>query len=132
MFDHERLFTAALQLADPIYVQRVEFDESLNGLHLYLDFCKGGRFACPECGRGNLSVHDTIEKVWRHLNFFQYKAFIHFRTPRVVCPEHGGRCSHSSRCWSRKRSIHSRLPTSAPTCRFPFARGYRKLSRPRI
>mgnify|MGYP001173888324 FL=1 len=36
-----------------------------------------------------MNVHDTIEKTWRHLNFFQYKAYIHFRTPRTNCPEDG-------------------------------------------
>ena len=27
--------------------------------------------------------------MWRHLNFFQYKAFIHADAPRVSCPRHG-------------------------------------------
>ncbi len=27
--------------------------------------------------------------MWRHLNFFQYKAFIHAGVPRVTCPAHG-------------------------------------------
>ena len=34
-------------------------------------------------------VRDTVDKVWRHLNFFQYKSFIHFRTPRTDCSEPG-------------------------------------------
>ena len=36
-------------------------------------------------------MHDTRERVWRHLNFFQYKAFIHAAMPRVTCPVHGMR-----------------------------------------
>jgi transposase len=36
-------------------------------------------------------VHDAVEKTWRHLDFFQDKAFLHARLPRVRCPEHGVR-----------------------------------------
>jgi hypothetical protein len=28
-------------------------------------------------------------KTWRHLDFFQHKALLHTRLPRVRCPEHG-------------------------------------------
>lgn len=31
-------------------------------------------------------VHDTKEKEWQHLNFFQYEAYLHARVPRVKCP----------------------------------------------
>ena len=34
-------------------------------------------------------MHDTIEKTWRHLDFFQHQAFLHARTPRITCPECG-------------------------------------------
>ena len=36
-------------------------------------------------------MHDTRERVWRHPDFFQYKAFIHAGLPRVTCPVHGVR-----------------------------------------
>jgi transposase len=36
-------------------------------------------------------VHDTVDKTWRHLDFFQHKAFLHARVPRVRCGEHGVR-----------------------------------------
>ena len=36
-------------------------------------------------------MHDVRDRVWRHLDFFQYKAFIHAGVPRVSCPEHGVR-----------------------------------------
>jgi transposase len=37
--------------------------------------------ACP--------VHDTSDKEWQHLDFFQHKAYLHARVPRIRCPEHG-------------------------------------------
>ncbi|MCL2704481.1 MAG: transposase family protein [Defluviitaleaceae bacterium] len=32
---------------------------------------------------------DTYDKTWRHLNFFQYKCFLHFPSPRINCPDCG-------------------------------------------
>lgn len=60
-------------------------------LHIAIGFAAGSRFPCPEpgCGEAACPVHDARERVWRHLNFFQYKAFIHAGVPRVTCPAHG-------------------------------------------
>jgi transposase len=79
------LFQLALGLSDPWYVERVEFDKAAKRLDLYIDFRSGGTFACPGCGGAGCKAHDTTEKVWRHLNFFQYEAYLHVRTPRVGC-----------------------------------------------
>jgi transposase len=38
-----------------------------------------------------MPVHDTADKTWRHLNFWQYKTYIHLRTPRTQCPKCGVR-----------------------------------------
>jgi transposase len=87
------LFTAALGLMPPWRVTRVEFDEAHCQLDLYLDFVRGTRFACPEkdCRQAACAVHDTADKTWRHMDFFQHKAFLHARHPRVKCPAHGVR-----------------------------------------
>jgi len=79
------LFQMALGLESPWYVDRTEFDAEGRRLDLYLDFRKGGRFQCPECGAGGCPAHDTTEKSWRHLNFFQHEAHLHARIPRVQC-----------------------------------------------
>jgi len=34
-------------------------------------------------------AHDTRERTWRHLNFFQYKAFLKARAPRIDCKDCG-------------------------------------------
>ena len=36
-------------------------------------------------------MYDVRERVWRHLNFFQYKAFIHADVPHVSCLAHDAR-----------------------------------------
>jgi transposase len=32
-------------------------------------------------------VHDTVEKTWRHLNFFEHECHLHARVPRVETPD---------------------------------------------
>jgi transposase len=83
------LFQAALGFGAPWRVVESSFDPAARRLELRLDFEKGARFACPECGRGECPVHDTSEKTWRHLDFFEHRAYLTARVPRVTCPEHG-------------------------------------------
>jgi len=85
----EELFRIALGLAKPWTVTEIAFSEDKHQLDLHLDFPAGSRFACPQCGQGDCPVHDTQERTWRHLNFFQHKTLLHARQPRVKCPEHG-------------------------------------------
>ncbi|MGO9900860.1 MAG: ISL3 family transposase, partial [Solirubrobacteraceae bacterium] len=59
------LFQRALGLEDPWTVVDLEFDAGKRRLDLRIDFPKGSRFACPECGAGGCKVHDTEEKTWR-------------------------------------------------------------------
>ncbi|MCA1682359.1 MAG: ISL3 family transposase, partial [Actinobacteria bacterium] len=91
--DELSLFTAALGLTAPWRVARTEFEAEQTRLDLYLDFPRGAQFPCPakDCTHGACPVHDTADKTWRHLDFFQHKAFLHARAPRVRCPEHGVR-----------------------------------------
>jgi transposase len=85
------LFQLALGLVPPWMVADAKFDAENKRLDIEIDFKTGGRFACPECGKGDCAVHDTVKKTWRHLNFFQHQAFLHARVPRIECPDHGVR-----------------------------------------
>ena len=80
-----QLFEQALGLGRPWRVVRSEFDAERRRLDVYLDFERGAVFACPECEASGCKAHDTVEKSWRHLNFFQHEAYLHARTPRVQC-----------------------------------------------
>jgi len=84
-----QLFEVALGVEEPIFIEKIEFDNALGELHIHMNFRRGGRFACSACGKTECSVHDTTEKTWRHLNFFQYKCYIHFRTPSTKCDDCG-------------------------------------------
>ena len=83
------LFQLALGLTSPWKVMRSEFSVEDGRLDLHVDFPSGSRFVCVECGREGCGVHDTKTETWRHLDFFQHRAFLHARTPRVTCPKCG-------------------------------------------
>jgi len=51
-----------------------------------------GQLRCPECGK-QCAGYDSVEKRWRHLNFFQYRCDLVAKVPRVNCPNHGVRLS---------------------------------------
>ena len=71
-----KLFETALGIEEPLYIKDIGFDEGLGELHIFVDFRRGSKFTCPVCGEEHCSVHDTTEKVWRHLNFFSNATFI--------------------------------------------------------
>jgi transposase len=96
------LFSAALGLVEPWEVVDVQFDRGRRRLDLGIDFAKGARFSCPECGAAGCKVHDTEQKTWRHLNFFEHEAYLTARVPRVICAEHGTRQVLVP--WARERS----------------------------
>lgn len=100
-------FQAALGLSDPWRVDRMEFDPAEHRLDLYLDFERGARFPCPEGDQASCAVHDTTEKTWRHLDFFQNRAYLHARVPRIAWPAHGVRQVEVA--WARPGSGFSLL-----------------------
>ena len=83
------LFRLALGITSPWFVASSGFDAEKKRLDIALDFKAGSRFACPECKVEDCPVHDTVEKTWRHLDFFQHQAFLTARTPRVTCTKCG-------------------------------------------
>ena len=106
--DTSYLFTEALNLEKPWKVSKVEFisgteDSETKELHIWLSYAEGNKFPCPVDGCGALCPeHDHEERTWRHLNFFQYKTFIHASLPRVRCQDHGVKTVDVS--WARKGS----------------------------
>ena len=104
MPDNE-LFTKALNLEKPWYVREVTFDPSGKRLDVYI-----GRTSdllpCPVCGKPCID-YDSMEREWRHLDFFQYEAYIHARIPRTSCKEHGIMTVKVP--WTRKDSNFSKM-----------------------
>jgi transposase len=88
MFNQTDLFTSALGLQKPWQVTDATFDVTESRLDIYIARTKGSKVNCPICAK-ECTVHDSKDRTWRHLNFFQYKAFIHCKIPRCSCGEHG-------------------------------------------
>jgi len=86
--DTNTLFTMALGLQSPWEVKTLDFSATDRRLDILVDFEKGASFPCPVCGQSS-KVHDTEEKTWRHLDFFQHAAYLTARVPRCKCDEHG-------------------------------------------
>ena len=79
------LFQLALGISSPWFFKSLELDPVAKRLDIHLDFQKRSQFTCPECGAEGWKLHDTATKTWRHLNFFQYEAYLTARVPRIHC-----------------------------------------------
>ena len=79
----EDIFAMGLGLLSPWEVKSVSFEETQDGkeLHIHIDFSRGARFVNDK--GESVSVYDTEEKEWRHLNFFEHKCYLHCRVPRI-------------------------------------------------
>ena len=80
----ETLFTQALGLNAPWRVVSVDFRQA-EGLIVFEIDNTAQRLACPACGAADQAIHDRLARSWRHLNFFQYRAELRTRVPRVGC-----------------------------------------------
>ena len=87
MFDNAKLFAQALGIEKPWKLDEVKFDPKEGQLDIYISHIEGSLLPCPDCQQES-TVHDTKERIWRHLNFFQHRAYIHCAVPRVMC----GKC----------------------------------------
>lgn len=80
----EALFTSALGLQAPWSVQDVVLDTSRRRIDFNLT-CNVSRLPCPHCAALDQGVHDRLTREWRHLDFFQFEAWLHAEVPRVAC-----------------------------------------------
>lgn len=72
----------SLQHEEPWKLTHIEYDDKEEAWHLFIDFEKGSTFACPNC-RAASKAHDTEKKHWRHLDFWDWKTYMHARVPRT-------------------------------------------------
>jgi transposase len=79
---HEKL----LGLQSPWRVVDVRLDQEQKCVETFIAYEAPGR--CPICDSA-APKHDHRERRWRHLDLYQYRAYVIARVPRVDCPEHG-------------------------------------------
>lgn len=98
----EQLFTQALGVAPPWVVSTYEFSPAAGRIDFQLR-CDATQLTCPTCGATEQPIHDCKSRSWRHLNFFQYQAWIHADVPRVACT-HCGKTTQVAVPWARPGS----------------------------
>jgi len=98
----ETLFTSALGLTAPWRVGSVELNTAQRRIDFHLS-CDAKYLPCPLCHKADQSIHDRVERRWRHLDFFQYEAWLHADLPRVKCTD----CAKTTQVqvpWAREGS----------------------------
>lgn len=98
----EALFTSALGLQPPWVVEDVKLDTAQRHIDFEIS-CRGAALACPVCGATAQPVHDRLRRSWRHLDFFQFEAWLHCDVPRIAC----GACGKTTQMpvpWARAGS----------------------------
>jgi hypothetical protein len=98
----ESLFTSALGLVAPWEVDKVELDPARQRIDFEV-ICRAKTLACPHCGVADQRVHDRLRRSWRHLDFFQYEAWLHADVPRVACTG-CGKTTQAGVPWAREGS----------------------------
>jgi transposase len=98
----EALFTSALGLRPPWSVEDVKLDVAGKRIDFEVR-CGDALLSCPACGTASQRVHDRLRRSWRHLDFFQFEAWLHADVPRVAC----GACGKTTQLevpWARPGS----------------------------
>jgi len=79
--NNEQLFELALGLQAPWYVSKTEFrsEGASKSMHVTLDY-RSGFFVSST---GHSTVHDLVDRTWRHLNIFEHECYLHCKVPPV-------------------------------------------------
>ena len=99
----ETLFSMALGLQSPWQVDSIEFKTTNEGqkeLHLQIGFVAGSQF--PDKTGALCKVHDTVDRSWQHLNFFEHSSLLSCRVPRITTSE--GRVETVKVPWARPQN----------------------------
>ncbi len=82
----EDLFSCALGIEAPWFIDSMEFDPESSRMDIYLNFKRGSTFSDQGDDTSDIKAYkayDTVDKTWRHLNFFQHECYLHARVPRI-------------------------------------------------
>ena len=98
----EALFCQALGLTAPWEVERVALDVAHSRIDLYVVW-RANTAACPACSAAPQKLHDHRLRSWRHLDFFQFEAWLHAEVPRIACSA-CGKTTQVDVPWAREGS----------------------------
>jgi len=75
----KELFEKAIGISKPWFIDNLKFDEGNRRLDIHINFEVGTKFEYiseEEDISDKFCVYDTVEKTWRHLNFFQHECYL--------------------------------------------------------
>lgn len=75
-----------LGIERPWFVDHVTVDREGKTVETFVAY--EGEATCPTCHRSS-PKHDHRERRWRHLDIYEFEAFVIAQVPRVDCEEHG-------------------------------------------
>lgn len=75
-----------LGIERPWFVDYVTVDREGKTVETFVAY--EGEAACPTCNR-SAPKHDHRERRWRHLDIYEFQAYVIAQVPRVDCSEHG-------------------------------------------
>ena len=96
------MFTSALGLVAPWEVDKVDLDTARRRIEFEVR-CSAKLLACSHCGVADQHIHDRLRRSWRHLDFFQFDAWLRADVPRVACTG-CGKTSQAGVPWAREGS----------------------------
>ncbi len=100
MQNSTEIFSIALGLHEPWHIKEVIFSKENSQLDIYLDFTRGYKFKAEDGQK--YTAHDTVDRSWQHLNFFQHQCYLHARVPKVK--QSDGKVKTQAVPWARKGS----------------------------
>ena len=83
-----KIYTALLRLQHPWYISRIDVDIKAEEAHVFISH-HHEKLPCPTCGKKCHVRDHGDERMWRHLDLWQAKSYLHAAMPRTDCPEHG-------------------------------------------
>lgn len=100
LMNNEQLFQLALNIEAPWFVTKTEFrnEEGKKSMHITLEY-QSGFFTWPT---GHSAVHDRLDRMWRHMNFFEHECYLHCKVPRVY--DQNGKVKQVEVPWARAGS----------------------------
>lgn len=86
--NQQSIFSRALGIDKPWFISDVRFDAAVKRLDIGIDFIRGSTFEFEQDGViQQYKAYDTVEKEWRHLNFFEHECYLKARVPRIKTPD---------------------------------------------
>jgi transposase len=100
--DDTELYTKLLGITPPWQVARVTVDVPAARIDVWVAEAPGTKFRCAGCGEARAVYDRTTEQVWRHLDTYQCRTYVHARLPRTTCPT--DRVRQIAAPWAEPRS----------------------------